>query len=201
MPDLSLTELLDIVSAAGTTKASTVLRIKHKPEYRPCRDYYLEARRHIVGVHRSSRPRADLAAILSRVPAKRTVNYEAVLNAYGEWWHRYTLDWFDPIHQVWECDGVRVRVNPELGLTINGEPHLIKLYFKEIPLTRQRVSVITGLMAKVLGDVAGRNVSMSVLDIRRRRLHNAAAVPDPRLDAMLQAEIAYINTLWRVRAA
>lgn len=58
---------------------------------------------------------------------------------------------------------------------------------------KNRIDIITHLMHNVLS-AAHPEYSFSVLGIRRRRLHTI--VPPAGLDAILTAEIAYIESLW-----
>jgi hypothetical protein len=88
-----------------------------------------------------------------------------------------------------------VSVNPELGLRINGTPHLVKLYFKADKLAKNRADIITHLMGKTLSGKAPAGCVMGVLDVRNARLLTST-VPIPGLDAQLDAEAAYWNTLW-----
>jgi hypothetical protein len=90
---------------------------------------------------------------------------------------------------------VDVAVNPEVGLKINGEPYLSKLYFKAEPLSKNRVDIITHLMEICLRDRASAETRMSVLDTRRGRLI-CPRVPIPGLSAALAGELAYVAALW-----
>jgi len=86
-----------------------------------------------------------------------------------------------------------------LGLKVDGAPHLIKLYFKSKPLEKNKVDIITHLMATTLSGLCPSTSNtitvMSVLDVRRGKLISPT-VPISALMGMLQAELAYIATLW-----
>jgi len=91
--------------------------------------------------------------------------------------------------------GVEVRVNPELGLMVGENTHLIKLYMKADKLPKNRIDVIAHLMHRSLKKLCEKGTIMSVLDVRRGRLISPS-VPIDGLDAALDAELAYIGTLW-----
>ena len=98
----------------------------------------------------------------------------------------------EPGWQVTEFQGLPISVNPELGLDIEGSPHLVKLYFKE-DLLSPRVADLAGrMMARVLGDE--QDATMAVLDVRRKRLHRLT--PRPELDVLLDAEVAAFTAMW-----
>ena len=106
--------------------------------------------------------------------------------AYKRFLGRKQRAWFEPHKAHWEYGTLRVRVNPELGLTIDGDDHLIKLYFKDQKLTKDRVAVISQMMIDALGDDAeGQNVAL--LDVRNSRLHVFDA-PDLALKPLLEGK-------------
>lgn len=196
MPNLSLTDLVDISAASGTPKMTKVRHIKERPPYSPATDFYRPFREHLIEIHQNGLSRRELASILSNLSdQKKQANYPGLIEGYKRWWGRKTLGWFDPPAAEWSAHGVYVRVNPELGLTVNGTPHLIKLYLKSEPLSRNRVAIITHLMDMTLLNNCEPNTVMSVLDVR---CHNLLApnVPIPGLTAALDAELAYVNALW-----
>lgn len=83
MARLSLTDLVDVVSASGTPKATKVRQIKNHPAYHPGIDYYKYLRDQLCDCHRAGRARKDLAPILTSLPdPRKRDNYSAVLSGY-----------------------------------------------------------------------------------------------------------------------
>jgi hypothetical protein len=89
---------------------------------------------------------------------------------------------------------VDVNINPELGLDLDGTPHVIKLYFKAERLPRNRAEIILHLMNTSLCD-DGCVRTFAVLDIRSARLITSTGDP-ALLGHMLEAELGYIADLW-----
>jgi len=196
MPSLSLTDLVDIVSASGTPKATKVRRIKHRPPYNPAADFYKRIRDSIIEAHQQGEGRSVLGQTLNGLTdAKKMKAYPHILSGYRKWWGQKELVWFAPPTESYSARGIDVSVNPELGLEVNGIPHLIKLYFKAEPLSKNRIDIITHLMAVVLGADCSEVTVMSLLDVRRAKLI-APTVPIEGLSGILNAELAYISTLW-----
>ena len=48
MPQISLTDFVDIVSTSGTPKATKVKQVKYRPAYNPAIDFYKRIRDDIV---------------------------------------------------------------------------------------------------------------------------------------------------------
>jgi hypothetical protein len=167
MPVLSLTDLVDIVSASGTPKATKVRRIKHRPPYNPAADFYKKIRDTIIQTHERLQTKAALnQAVSGLTDPKKITSYPSVISGYKRWWGRRQLLWFDPPYEVYSAHDVEVSVNPELGLEVNGVPHLIKLYFKAERLSKNRIDIITHLMAEMLSTQCPPQTIMSVLDVR-----------------------------------
>lgn len=194
MRKISLTDFVDIVSSSGTPKANKVLEIKKRDEYHPAFDYYKGIRDHIIEVHSESLPKIEIKNGVSKANHTNKIgNYAEIADAYYSWLGKKEISWFDPITSSFERHGVSVSVNPELGLNINGTKHLVKLYFKPDKLAKNRIDIISYLMSHCLGKKAGVDVSMSILDIRNKKLFTAQDTID--LDAVLTAELAYVSSL------
>ena len=196
MPRLSLTDFIDVVSRAGTARTTKVAQLKHRPAYDPAFDFYRIVRKAIAETHQQGLPKSNLGTLLGKLKdPKKQVNYPAIVSGYSKWWGKKQIAWFDPPSAVFSHSGVDVAVNPELGLEFGGQKHIIKLYFKGSALTKQRTLIATGLMEHSLRASAPTGAIMSLLDIRSAKLFPAPALT-PHLIAGLQAELAFISTLW-----
>ena len=189
MPEVSLTEFVDFVIKSGTPRLTQVrmIRKRHEEGYEPSRDFYRKLRDGIVELHQEGRPKSALDALTKGIRDRNKQNtYPTLVKAYKKFLGRKEIAWYEPCKTHWKYGGLRVRVNPELGLTINGDDHLIKLYFKDQKLTKDRVAVISHMMNEALGDSAeGQDVAL--LDVRSSRLHVFDA-PDPALKPLLEGE-------------
>jgi len=195
MPKISLTDLVDIVSKAAGPKATKVAQVKNRDDYQPGTDFYKQFRDGVIAIHKAGGARADLANIMLGVAEKiRVANYPAVIAGYKKWWGNKKPVWFQPPSETFSRDGVDVSINPELGLLINGERHLVKLYLKADKLTKSKADLITGLMEQSLGPKSA-DTKMCVLDVRSSKIYvgvgtGIAFIP------MVEAELAYIAKLW-----
>jgi hypothetical protein len=182
---VSLTTFVDFVSKSGTPKITVVRQFKNGDPYHPAFDFYKGVRDAIIDVHEHGKPKKALDAVLVGLNAKKVQQYTAVIRGHRKFFGKRTMKWFDPPTGVWSGGGVEVQVNPELGLEINGVPHLVKLYFKPEPLPKKNVPIIVRLMEK--GLIVTSPVTLSVLDVRRGLLHAPGAAV-PGLDGFLLGE-------------
>jgi hypothetical protein len=197
MPLISLTDLVDIASKAGTVKVTKIRQVKHRPSYDPSADFYKRIRDYIEETHKLGHNKNYIDAVITGLTDLKKINsYPVIVDGYKKWWGNKNLVWFDPPNVPYTNFGIDVSVNPELGLVINGQPHLVKLYFKSEPLKKTNTEIITHLMSTCCAQLCpSQPTKMSVLDVRRGKLISPN-VPIPTINAMLNAELSYIATLW-----
>ncbi len=196
MPRISLTDFVDIVARSGRPKLTKVREVKARGQYDPRADFYKALRDEIVAVHQSGRPRDGLKRLLPGLTdqKKRTL-YPILIQGYLRWWGRRSITWFAPPTGVFSESGIEVSVNPELGLVIDAQRYVIKLYFKAEPITKNRIDIVSHLMEIHLRSQVRRGEIFAVLDVRKGRIFTPP-VPIPELGALIGAELAYIAALW-----
>lgn len=196
MDDVSLTTFVDFVLKAGSPKMTVVRQWKHKPDYNPAKDFYKPLRERIVEMHRADHPISFLQGILRGLTDNKKANlYPGLIDGYKSWRGRKKLDWFLPPQCTYTIGDLPISVNPECGLSINGTPHLVKLYFKDVSLAKNRAEIIAHLMSKACGPSAPEDCVMGILDIRKSKLLTPTS-PVEGLDAQLSAEAAYWAAAW-----
>ncbi|MCD6282271.1 hypothetical protein J7J84_01515 [bacterium] len=168
--------------------------------YDPMLDYWKQLREAIIEFHRAARTssRVRLQNQIGAVhAANKVINYQACVNDYLGWLGRKTAVWFDFQCTNYTQGGVRVKVNPELGLEINGTPHLVKLYFKADGLSKRAVDPLLHLIgANSSRNDGGRRPTPAILDIRQRKLYTPTRTV-AGLSALLQGEAAAFETIYR----
>ncbi|WP_156180985.1 hypothetical protein [Desulfovibrio sp. TomC] len=195
MPQLSLTDFVDIVSKSGTPKATKVREVKYRPAYTPASDYYKKIKHAIIACHKHNLPISTLEDAATNTSKHKIQNYMTICNGYTKWLSAKKTVWISPPCFTFEHAGVAVNINPELGLSINNQYYYIKLYFKAEKLTKNRIDIINYLMKNCLCGLTSDSTSVAVLDIRNSRLikdhsNNSA------LSALIKAELSYISSLW-----
>lgn len=194
MNKVPLTTFIDFASKASHAKFTVVEEFNGEYDVRA--DLYKPLREAIVKLHRDNETIASLQRVVEdQTDKNKQKHYPPVIEGYRKWRGRKKLEWFAPIPKTWSCDGLQVNVNPELGLKINGSPHLIKLYFKSDAIPRESAKLITHLMSTKLTDSAPRGCKMALLHVRQGKLF-IAGEHSPELDFRLRAEVAYWLSVW-----
>ncbi len=106
--------------------------------------------------------------------------------------------WFEPPLTRYSIGPVTVEADPEIGLTIENVPHVIKLYLSRDPLPAGRRTMTLAIMDAALSRT-WPGVTFGVLDVRRGRLHTH---PDrtsgihAKLTTLMRAEALGLHELW-----
>ncbi len=196
VPRITLTDLIEVVTKSGSPKATKVGQLKNRQAYDPATDFYKALREGLVSIHKRGGAKADLSGLTKMLAdPKKLANYPPMVAGYKKWWGQKKLDWFVPPSEIYSHSGIDVALSPELGLKINGDPHVIKLYLKTDALTKTKADLIVTLMNHVLGPVQPPGMNFSVLDVRNSKLFTYSAT-GKNFKPMVDAELSYIASLW-----
>lgn len=138
---------MDFVCKSGSTKLTKVKQIKNREDYSPATDFYKALREGIQDIHRKNGKKKELKIILEKVSdPKKIKNYSESIDGYKKFWGRKEPIWFEPPMKHWILSELDVRINPELGLEFDSKKYLIKLYFKNDKLSKEKITQVLTLM-------------------------------------------------------
>lgn len=186
---ISLTDFVEFVSKVGSPKITKVREIKNRPEYHPSRDFYKHLRVGIKAFHEEGHTDKNgyFSSILATNPdSKKQSKFNELVKGYKRFLGTKTIQNQNNENVIWTYDRLEISVNPELCLSIDGEKHLIKLYFKSDELTKLKIDVILYLMQNALPFLPDID-KYSILYIGKSRLLSES-IPDPSLEFLLRAE-------------
>jgi hypothetical protein len=193
MESISLTYFVDFMLTSGSSRIASARLIKRGPDERYS-DFYKPVREAIVDMHRKGLDTRVLADLLGTLqdPREKRIFPKAVIG-YGKFLRRHRkVTWFEPPFGEHQLGDLTVRVNPELGLLLDGQPHAIKAYFRGDPLTAQRAVLINELQSRALAETWPGMV-FAVLDVRRAKLFPRE--DKPGMSRLLHAEAASLASL------
>ncbi len=196
MIDISLTDFVDFVIGSGTPKLTKVRQVKARPEYNPAHDYWKPLRDGITKFHRDGGvDKNELDDILVSVSDKKKLaRYPDCIASYKKFLGKKRFEWFVPPRNTWGPEGIRIRINPELGLMRNGTDYVIKLYFKAEKLSKRRTDAILLLMETALRPIIGDEVCFALLDVSNAHLYSNPA--DASLLPLLIGEATSFAAIW-----
>ena len=195
MDKISMTYFVDFVLKAGTPKLTGVREFKERKD-ELFTDFYRQVREAIVEMHRGGKSDRVLDDFLAaQTDERRRRIYPGVVGGYRKFLSSAKVTWFDPPSGSYALGDLTINVNPELGLVIDGKPHVIKMYFRGEPLSAKRLTVILNLLTNGLDGVAAPDTVFAVLDVRKAKL-NTFKAPNPRLNLLLRGEAASFATIY-----
>lgn len=193
--EISLTDFVDFVSKSGSPKLTKVKQIKTRPDYHPAQDFYKILRDGLQQYHENGADSSELDKILENLNDKRKLqNYAEIITGYKKFLGKKTISTITPPYDHWKIGKLDVRINPEIGLKINGESHIIKLYFKSEDLSKNKITQILALMHEVLS-IKGKDFIFSILDVRKSKLHSFDESYKDLLP-LLKGEANSFETIW-----
>lgn len=191
---ISLTEFTDFVLSAGTPRLTLVERIQNYGDYRYRHDFYREFRDGVIDYHRQGHTdKRLLNGIIDGIGEQKLIRFSENIAGYKKFLGRKEISWFEPPRGIWKYDRLKIKLNPELGLVIDGSPFVIKCYQKTSSIYRNRIEVVLALLQEQLVQPVAQ---VGVLDVVRGRLHVGSVEHDTRISKLLHAEATSFLTLW-----
>ncbi len=200
---IPMTTFVDFVVANGTSRVTVVktAKARYQDVYDLNHDFYNSLRKSIVAAaQKNLNSRATLDAIRSALGnrhVRKSKVYEACIAGYKKWQGRKTIVWRHELGSKspgWTRGRLVIRVKPELRVSINDRPHIIKLYFDEDQPSKQRLATMLHLL-KQSDHAEQPQVIFGILDMRRGRYYRPTReVPD--LEQLLVSEVAAFETMW-----
>jgi hypothetical protein len=159
------------------------------------KDFYKRVRDAIKKLHRNGGDLRELSEVPDRVSEARQGHSRAVANGFIAWAQAHDPEYFVPPKGTWRHRDVKVTVNPELGVVINGRPHILKLNYTAMPTHAEEAPVMAHLMHRTLGRRAPKGCRMGVLDVRTGRMVTTGR-PKVAMDSVVEGCAAEVSALW-----
>lgn len=195
MEKISMTYFVDFVLKAGTPKLGAVRELKESRD-EVFSDFYRPLRETLLAGLRAGQPTSLLHDFIASLEDERKKRiYPPIVRGWEKFLGTAKMGWFEPPVSSVKMGGIEVNINPELGLEIDGTPHLVKLYFRGEPLSAKRASITLNLMTQSSLSQRVRGCTFAMLDLRKAKLHTLQA-PNPRLNLLLRGEAASFSAIY-----
>ena len=193
---ISLTDFIDFVSKTGSTKQTQVSKVKNRDSYHPAKDYYKYIREGIVETHQNDGGKKELKALIENATDPRKIeNYKTTIDGYIKFLGRKEVTWLEPPFKHWITGDLNIKINPEIGLEIDGKPIYLKLYFKADKLSKIKASQIMNLLESELRKEVTEDAVFGVLDIQRGKAFINES-KDTTLLPLLIGEAMSFQAIW-----
>jgi len=202
---VSMTYFVDFISQSGPPKLTIVKKVRKQEQdrYDPRTDFWKTLREGIINFHKSGgTEKSILDEVISRtIDPERKKSYQGMIKSYKKFLGKKELTWFDPPKCEWKYGDLSVRVNPELGLVIDGQKHVIKMNLKsedKVKLSKPRVSILQSLMGDAIDNP---EYFYSILDVPKSPKSKLYAVQsqdiEKELVSLLHGEASSFMTMYK----
>lgn len=196
---ISLTQFVNFATKPPEQQLTVVRTIikQHQAGYSVPPDCYKQLRDAIKRMHQEERNKQYLSEFaLRQTEPTRAKHYPILAKGYKKFLGRKKIRWFDPPTGNWIYSGLRISLRPELGLTINDAPHVIKLWLNDdASLSKRRAEIINHLMAIAFS--SGQNaLTFAVLDVRNGKLFSSGK-SDNEQTVLLRAQVISFVSMYQ----
>jgi hypothetical protein len=195
---IGLTQFIDFTVKGSEAKTNMVRKIKYQEDYHPSFDYWKQLRDGIIKYHEQGLELDFFTSLVEGVDPKKKTNYIEAIKQYKKFLRNKDVVWFDPGKASWLGNELNVRASSELGLIIDGEPHIIKLYLKgknEKIDKRTIKTALTLLNTATYEKTYNFNVNRSVLNLQKNKFFTDNTVNADKLIA-LESEATQFMYIW-----
>lgn len=196
---ISMTEFVNFINASGMAKMTVVAnaKVKHEEIEGNPYDYWKEFKEAVRKQLKKGGTKEELLELLENVREEMIANYQIMINGFSKFWRPSRMKWLTPVKRVARIGGIKMMINPEIGIQWQGKNYMIKLYLKaNESLDKRHADIILALMESELRERAGHDVVFAILDVRRGKLFTYVNT-DPRLLILLKSESHEFVELWK----
>ncbi len=192
---IPLTRFTDFINASNMDRQDVVKDTIDFGEYSPCKDFYKDMRDAIVSFFKDGGTIEDLEEEMVLVRDKKKPQYLLLLHGFKKWVNNKRIIYLGEEACDFELNGLKISINPELLLKINGKKTVVKLYFKGGKQINERkkdsfipIPVLMKNAFSVFGEKY-KDYDFAVLDIRNSRLfHITESTPIDKILLTLKME-------------
>lgn len=121
----------NFVTEKPNKRKKYVNKIINKEPYAFEKDYYSVLRIKLISTIKKNKSLIELNQMLKKINPKKHNHYEVLIDQIQNFMQGVKYIWVEPPKNIIEYSGLQLKVNPEIGININGETLFIKMYFKQ----------------------------------------------------------------------
>lgn len=196
---VSLTEFVNFINASGISKMTIVstAKAKHEESEGAPFDYWKDFKEEVKALLKRNGTKDDLKELVERVREEMQENYNQMINGFLKFWKPSRMEWVKPTSKVVRLGGVKMILNPEIGVKWQGKSYMIKLFLKVNEcLDKRHADIILSMMESELRDKVEEEVVFAILDVKRGKLFTHVNY-DPRLLVLVKTEARAFADMWK----
>lgn len=196
---ISMTEFVNFVNSSGMAKMTIVAnaKMKHEQEDGNPYDYWKDFKDEIKKQLKRGGKKEDLQEIVEHMREEVRDNYNEMIAGFTKFWKPTRMKWLNPIKRMAHIGGVKMIINPEIGIEWQDKKYMIKLFLKaNESLDKRHADIVLALMECELREKVDDDVEFAILDVKRGKLFTHVN-DNPRLLVLLKSEGREFSDMWR----
>ncbi|MCT4388979.1 MULTISPECIES: hypothetical protein [Leuconostoc] len=204
MTKISLTQFLNYTAKVSTeSKINYVRTIKSDPEYSPGKDYWKPLRDRLHKILQNGDDINNLKDLLVSTPEKKLANYTKAVNQLIRFFSSHEIEYFDTGSAIISSpdDQISVSAGPELGVKIDGQPYLLKIYYRKkdntTKVTLKNIqSTLVAVHISKKNFVPPKDSKVAVLNLQNGKLVEQKGNPTTNDLFTLETDLDSFASLW-----
>lgn len=196
---VSMTEFVNFINASGMSRMTIVsnAKLKHEESEGNPYDYWKDFKDEVKKQLKRGGSKDDLSGLLEGVREEVYANYQEMIKGFNKFWKPNRMKWLKPANRMATISGVKMNINPEIGVVWNDKKFMIKLFIKaKENLDKRHADIILALMESELREKVDSDVEFAMLDVRRGKLFTYVN-DDPRLLVLARSEGRSFAEMWK----
>lgn len=191
---ITQSDYIDFISKSGLPKLTKVRALFNRPEYHPSLDFYRRLREEFVNHIKQRKNKSELFKFLADQNSKKQSRFELLINGYLRFLGKKAVEGFEPPISYWSYKDLSIKMNPDIGLLLNEEKFIIKLYFKDTPLSKGQIDILLWMMNSTLCSGIYSGYKCALLDVERSKLHYK--ISEQPINALIEGEAESFIKMW-----
>lgn len=196
---VSMTEFVNFINSSGMARMTIVAnaKMKHEEAEGNPYDYWKDFKDEVKKQLKRGGTKDDLLELLEHVREEAYGNYQEMIKGFNKFWKPNRMEWLKPVNRMATISGVKMNINPEIGIVWQERKLMIKLFLKaKESLDKRHADIILALMESELREKVEEGVEFAILDVRRGKLFNYVN-DDPRLLILAKSEGHSFAEMWK----
>lgn len=194
-----MTEFVNFINASGMSKMTIVsnAKLKHEESEGNPYDYWKDFKDAVKKQLKRGGSKDDLSELLESVREEVYANYQEMIKGFNKFWKPNSMEWLKPANRMATISGVKMNINPEIGVVWNDKKFMIKMFIKaKENLDKRHADIILALMENELRVKVDDDIVFAILDVRRGKLFSYVN-NDPRLLVLARSEGRSFAEMWK----
>lgn len=170
---ISLTQFIHFKASISTSARISVVKNIKENDYSPAVDYWLDLRKEINKFSEGKINIEELNNVVDSVPLKKKANYRKAINRFANFIKKNNVSFFPIKKSLWSYEDLIVSASPELGMFINNEKFLVKIFYNikkpEEKVTKRNIMPTLSLL-NIANKASEQSQQVGLLNLQNGKL-------------------------------